>query len=206
MTERIGIDHELWFCRCWLERHGTAYEQPRGLSRFFEPFLVRPSMVIANLGSGAVNLIGDRSPSTDVSVVSSDLLADRYRAICEELGLRPFASIAVEDMTRLSYADDTFDVVYCGNAIDHSADAPAALREMVRVCKPGGVVVLKHFAHEGKRLRYSGMHAWNVDVVGDDCEIWNRNRDVVFRCSSLGLAFTHSADRKRVTTWARKAA
>lgn len=42
----------------------------------------------------------------------------------------------------LTFADGTFDVVYCYSALEHVADARQALREMIRVLRPGGVLYM----------------------------------------------------------------
>ena len=43
---------------------------------------------------------------------------------------------------RLPYADASFDVVLCVEVIEHVSDHQAALGELARVVKPGGVLVL----------------------------------------------------------------
>ena len=57
---------------------------------------------------------------------------------------RKFGNVEVRmaDLTRLDYADKSFDKVVAGNVI-HLLDNPAdAVAELVRVCKPGGKVVI----------------------------------------------------------------
>jgi phosphatidylethanolamine/phosphatidyl-N-methylethanolamine N-methyltransferase len=50
------------------------------------------------------------------------------------------------DAGRLSFADDTFDVVYAAYVVSVVPDPIAVVREMRRVCKPGGsLVILNHF-------------------------------------------------------------
>lgn len=44
------------------------------------------------------------------------------------------------DAERLPFPDDSFDFVYSWGVIHHSPNTPAAAREMVRVCRPGGEV------------------------------------------------------------------
>jgi SAM-dependent methyltransferase len=48
--------------------------------------------------------------------------------------------IDVADMHRMPYADNTFDVVFSGWVLGYSDDRARALKEMVRVLKPGGYV------------------------------------------------------------------
>jgi len=45
------------------------------------------------------------------------------------------------DGARLPFADGTFDVVYSSNVLEHVPDRGAMVREMVRVARPGGVVL-----------------------------------------------------------------
>lgn len=53
------------------------------------------------------------------------------------------ASFAVGDVGRLAFDDDTFDVVHAHQLLQHLADPVAALREMRRVCRPGGLVAAR---------------------------------------------------------------
>jgi ubiquinone/menaquinone biosynthesis C-methylase UbiE len=46
------------------------------------------------------------------------------------------------DVTRLPYRDGQFDVVTCRYAFHHLTDPLTVLREMARVCRPGGRVVV----------------------------------------------------------------
>lgn len=43
----------------------------------------------------------------------------------------------------LRFADDTFDVVHAHQVLQHVADPVRALREMHRVCRPGGMVAAR---------------------------------------------------------------
>jgi SAM-dependent methyltransferase len=46
------------------------------------------------------------------------------------------------DVTTLPYADDSFDIVATRFSFHHFLDPLAVLKEMVRVCKPGGSIVV----------------------------------------------------------------
>jgi malonyl-CoA O-methyltransferase len=45
---------------------------------------------------------------------------------------------------RIPCPDDSFDVVFCAEGIEHSANLRVAVAEMIRVARPGGEVVLVH--------------------------------------------------------------
>jgi ubiquinone/menaquinone biosynthesis C-methylase UbiE len=51
-------------------------------------------------------------------------------------------SHAVADLTRLPYADASFDAVVCGWVIEHLPDPRPGLRELARVLQPGGKLLL----------------------------------------------------------------
>jgi ubiquinone/menaquinone biosynthesis C-methylase UbiE len=50
--------------------------------------------------------------------------------------------IACEDATRLSFPDDSFDRVIAAHVLEHLPAPNLALREWVRVLRPGGVLTL----------------------------------------------------------------
>lgn len=177
-----GKEHEAWFWESWLPRNYEKYRVERPLLPELEFMLEGKSEVkIANLGAGALNLIGETSGKCKVEIVASDFLADEYKKLHQKFNIVPLVPIEQEDMTKLTYPDNHFDIVFCANAIDHTEDAEAAVKEMLRVCKPGGWVYLKHLPREADRLKYSGLHQWNV---GDN-EMWNRNRERVFKLTDI---------------------
>ena len=50
------------------------------------------------------------------------------------------------DATSLSFPDDSFDIVYAPYLISVVPDPVAVAREMRRVCRPGGrIIILNHF-------------------------------------------------------------
>lgn len=49
----------------------------------------------------------------------------------------------------LSFADNTFDIVHAHQVLQHLSDPVAALHEMKRVCKPGGIVAVRDADYRG---------------------------------------------------------
>ena len=73
-------------------------------------------------------------------------MLERARLLAAEKGV---ANVSWQegDVTRLPYPDGTFTIVVTRFAVHHFPDPPAVFREMVRVCAPGGrVVVVDTFA------------------------------------------------------------
>ncbi len=52
-------------------------------------------------------------------------------------------AFTVGDVYQLDFPDDSFDVVHAHQVLQHLTDPIAALREMRRVCRPGGVVAAR---------------------------------------------------------------
>ncbi|MDO9485587.1 MAG: methyltransferase domain-containing protein [Actinomycetota bacterium] len=68
------------------------------------------------------------------------------------------ASFVVGDVYALEFADSSFDVVHAHQVLQHLSDPSAALREMSRVCRPGGIVAVRD-------ADYSAM-SWYPASVG----------------------------------------
>src|SRR5260370_10583361 len=57
------------------------------------------------------------------------------------------------DAASLKFGDDTFDIVYAPYVISVVPDPVAVAREMRRVCRPGGrIVILNHFRSPNRLL------------------------------------------------------
>lgn len=189
-----GKKNELDFWEQWLKRKSTPYQKVVRLSSLFD-FMIgdKKEVLIANLGAGAMCLIGNSRRDVKIKVISSDLLADEFNALIKKLNLTTPYPVEKQDMTKLTYADGRFDIVFCANALDHCQDPYKALNEIVRICKPGGWIYLHHFAHEGRRQGYHGLHQWNIDATEEgDCIFWNRAgiSDETFLLSDIYPGFT----------------
>ncbi len=53
------------------------------------------------------------------------------------------SDILVQDMHRMMFPSESFDVVYSSHSLEHSIDPRKAVKEFVRVAKPEGLVVIE---------------------------------------------------------------
>src|SRR4051794_23454404 len=101
---------------------------------------LRPGLGVLDVGCGpgtiTVDLAERVAPGRVVGLdVSADPL-DEARALAAGRGVQvPFE---VGDVYALGAPDDSFDVVHAHQVLQHLTDPVAALREMARVCRPGG--------------------------------------------------------------------
>jgi SAM-dependent methyltransferase len=72
---------------------------------------------------------------------------------------RPDLDWRVADVADLPFADGRFDAVLCQSALFFFPDLPAALREMVRVLRPGGVLAVQTYAALADQPGFGGLQA-----------------------------------------------
>lgn len=99
---------------------------------------------LLDIGSGPGTITADLAGLVDavVAVEISDEAAALTRRGVEAAGRRN-VEYAVGDVHALDLPDDSFDVVHAHQVLQHVADPVAALREMARVCRPGGVIAAR---------------------------------------------------------------
>jgi 2-polyprenyl-3-methyl-5-hydroxy-6-metoxy-1,4-benzoquinol methylase len=106
---------------------------------------LRPGLDLLDVGCGpgtiTVDLAGRVAPGRVLALdVSADPL-DEARATAAGAGVA--VTFEVGDVYGLAVPDDSFDVVHAHQVLQHLTDPVAALREMARVCRPGGVIAVR---------------------------------------------------------------
>ncbi|MEU1328807.1 methyltransferase domain-containing protein [Streptomyces sp. NPDC005865] len=107
---------------------------------------LKPHMRVLDIGCGPGTITADLAelvPEGRVTGVDrAPGILDTARATAAERGLDN-VEFAVADVHDLDYPDDTFCVVHAHQVLQHVGDPVRALREMRRVCKPGGIVAVR---------------------------------------------------------------
>jgi SAM-dependent methyltransferase len=93
-------------------------------------------------GTITAELAGLVAPGRVTGLEVTDAALDIARA---EIGRRGLTTVdfAVGDVHALDFPDATFDVVHAHQVLQHVGDPVAALREMRRVTRPGGLVAVR---------------------------------------------------------------
>jgi SAM-dependent methyltransferase len=145
---------------------------------------------LLDVGAGPLTIVGKRWPGHDLELTAVDALADTYDALLREFKIKPPVRTRRCDTERLSdeFMENSFDVAYALNTLDHSYEPLQAIRQMVEVVRPGGIVLLQHYPNEAERESYDGLHQWNFDWVNDDCVLWRPNAKWFLREELAGQA------------------
>ena len=146
MSERADLDRA-----GYVPGYGTAagqYMAVRTASNtadFFLPHL-RPGMKVLDCGCGpgtiTIGLAAAVSPGEVVGVDHEPAQLEQARALAVE---REVHNVRFEtaNLLALPFADATFDAAFAHAVLMHVGDRMAALQEMRRVVRPGGVVGIK---------------------------------------------------------------
>lgn len=150
LLRRENYQHDETFTREGMSRRTAA-----STAQFLLPFL-KPGMRIIDCGCGQGTVTLDFAEivapgeAVGFDVRESDLEAARARAT--ERGL---TNVKFEDASlyEIPYPDASFDVAFAHQVLHHLGDPLAALKEMRRVLKPGGIAGIAD-------------HAWDVVIRG----------------------------------------
>ncbi|MFD7862755.1 class I SAM-dependent methyltransferase [Streptomyces sp. NPDC059783] len=148
---------------------------------------------VLDVGCGPGTITADLAalvaPGRVTAVDTTREILDQAAAVAAERGLDN-VEFAVADVHALDFPDDSFDVVHAHQVLQHVGDPVQALREMRRVCRPGGIVA----------ARDSDYAAMNWYPASPEMDAWQRLYDRVARANG-----GEPDAGRRLLSWARAA-
>ncbi len=113
---------------------------------------LRPGLQVLDVGSGpgtlTIDLAERVAPGRVTALETSAATAALTRAEADRRG-GGTVDVMVGDVHDLDLEAASFDVVHAHQVLQHVADPVAALRQMMRVCRPGGVVAARDADYAG---------------------------------------------------------
>jgi SAM-dependent methyltransferase len=107
---------------------------------------LKSGATVLDIGCGPGTITADLATLvTPGRVTALEVTASALDLARAEIGRRGIGTVdfAVGDVHALDCADDSFDVVHAHQVLQHVTDPVAALREMRRVARPGGLVAVR---------------------------------------------------------------
>jgi SAM-dependent methyltransferase len=101
---------------------------------------LRPELTLLDVGCGPGTITADLAGRVS-RVIAIDSAAEAVEVAQQTAPAN--VAFQVGDVHRLNFADAGFDVVHAHQVLQHVADPVRALREMRRVCRPGGIVAVR---------------------------------------------------------------
>ena len=138
--------------------------------------------------------------ATGADVIACDFSLGMLRA---GRAARPELNFVAGDATQLPFADHSFDAVTISFGLRNIVDPDAGLREMLRVCKPGGRLVVCEFSHPTQKAfrtvyteylmkalpSIATKMSSNPDAyvyLAESIRAWPNQRELAARISSAG--------------------
>ncbi len=181
-----GTNSEIGFWKLWIETRGAQWpadyeyrvdpnaELQYEIAQHIEG-LEGATPKVLDVGAGPMTIVGKRFRGVAINLTAVDALADQYDSLPFAPGL-PLVRTLKCDSEALSetFGENVFDVVYARNTLDHGYDPVRAIREMLKVARPGGKVITAHLTNEAIAENWAGFHQWNFYVEDAKFMIANR--------------------------------
>ena len=114
--------------------------------------LIRPGDTVLECACGTGAIASAIAPAC-ARVVATDFSEGMLKQARKKLARFPHVVVEQADITDLHYADDSFDAVVAGNVIHLLPEPGDALKELKRVVRPGGTIIVPTYVIPKKSYR-----------------------------------------------------
>jgi ubiquinone/menaquinone biosynthesis C-methylase UbiE len=161
--------------------HAPATVRQHGLrtseeaAAFLLPEL-RPGMRLLDVGCGPGSITrGLAERVAPGEVVGVDLSAETLEAARRDAAARRLDNLRYQDgsVYELAFPDASFDVAYAHQVFQHLREREAALREMLRVIRPGGLIAVRDV--DWGTVAYWPRDTWIDRFIEVHHQTWYRN-------------------------------
>ncbi len=159
-----------------MNRRETPFKEP-DLDR-----LVKDGDTVMDIGCALISGFGEKLSQGHINLVPVDALAYYYNMMNsmdgEAIEDTYYCNFGTFELLSNIFPRNYADYIYISNALDHSFDPFVGVIKCLYILKVGGVIKLKHRKAEAVYESWQGLHKWNIDCIGGDFVIWNKENAV----------------------------
>jgi SAM-dependent methyltransferase len=124
---------------------------------------------VLDLGSGPLSMLAHGASGGIIDLTAADPLADEYHALLQKHGHSPNCRLVRCFGERLadSFPLNHFHMIWIHNALDHSQDPAAVVRQSAQVLQIGGYLVIQGWTREGTAEGWNGLHQHDLYLLPD---------------------------------------
>jgi 2-polyprenyl-3-methyl-5-hydroxy-6-metoxy-1,4-benzoquinol methylase len=135
---------------------------------------------VLDVGSGPISLLSWGHNSGLLDLVSTDVLADEYKELLEiyghESAIGNIRTVQCSGEKLDSYLDpESFEVIYCNNALDHTTSPRKCLENMTLLVRPRGYIIISGRSREGSFEGWDNVH--QHDLFIEDNTLYRSGKD-----------------------------
>jgi ubiquinone/menaquinone biosynthesis C-methylase UbiE len=161
-------------------KHKKCKESIRYVLEYLEKE-VNKELRVVEVGCGPTSqFYAEDLADKQLNVITVDPLAKVYRRLHEQYktgyNIRCIEGYG-ENLDKL-FEEQTFDLVYSQNAIDHSMNPQLFVKNMCRILKVGCYLVLFGFIKEGTKANWIGLHQWDIEAKNGELLLSNRSKSI----------------------------
>ena len=167
----------------------------------------RPRVLDCGVGTGALSSALARVLPTPIKLDAIDISTRMLERASSSLSHTDLElTLRYGDVRKLPYGNGVFDLAMTAHVLEHLVDPSVALNEMVRVLKPGGLLIacltrrsaLGMFVHlkwRTHRVTSAQAESWLLESGLEDAQCLSFDDGALCKRLSLALPFTHKSTR-----------
>lgn len=135
-----------------VELHKKYSKNKLGFNNWiFSNYQITDEVKVLELGCGTGELWKSNSDSIDKmkQLIVTDFSKDMVKSTKSVIGNRNNVNYEIMDIQKISFENETFDIVIASMLLHHVNDIPKALSEVNRVLKTGGIFYCATFGENG---------------------------------------------------------
>jgi ubiquinone/menaquinone biosynthesis C-methylase UbiE len=132
---------------------------------------LKPNDVVLDAGCGLGRHLRQLARMPDLKIYGIDKSTWALQESCKSMDAQPDALskdylVTIADINRLPFADASFDCIICSEVLEHIPDHKNAIRELDRILKPHGTLVVSVPRYFAERICWFISHEYYNEEGG----------------------------------------